>query len=224
MPNSVRTITRLQDADDFTGSLTNAYAPVYSTGLAKFVMSAIGSDPTVDTRVNVLASSPSSPTVAFCTDTLEFAVWTGSAWYFAPLEMDTDNTTPDMGAFNSYGFGVSDRQGYYADVITDKILHNVVIGENARTATGGLRESGSEMQAYLSGAWATIVTGFRFFQDATSQIGELEFRPSGYANYYGVADGNGNDLGYNSLPLVQQYRASQGVYPAKIVVDGGSFS
>lgn len=176
-----------------------------------------------DTRVNILASSPTVRSVAFCSDTLEFALWNGSAWYFAPLELDTDNTTPDMGAYNSDGLGVSDRQGYYRDTITDKILHNTVIGENARTAAGGLRVSGSEMQAYLSGAWTTIVTGFRFFQDTTSQVGELEFRPTGYANYYGAADGNGNDLGYNGLPLVQQYRASMGVYPAKIIVDGGTF-
>lgn len=65
MPNSVRAITRIQDADDLTGSLTNGYAPVYSSGLANFVMSALAAVPTIDTRANVLASSPSVPTVAF---------------------------------------------------------------------------------------------------------------------------------------------------------------
>lgn len=223
MPNSVRAITRIQDADDFSGSLTNGYAPVYSTGLARFVMSALASSPTIDTRVNVLASSPSSPTVAFCTDTLEFALWTGSAWYFAPLEMDTDTSTPDMGAYNSDGLGVSDRQGYYSNVITDKVLHHMVIGHSDRTESGSFRVSSGELQVYLSSAWNTIVTGFRFQQDSTSQVGELEYRPSGYSNYYGAMNGNGNDLGYNGLPLVQQYVASMGAYAAKIVVDGGVF-
>lgn len=178
---------------------------------------------TSDTRANILASSPTLRTVALSTDTLEVFLWDGATWYVAPLELDAENSTPDMGAYNSDGLGVSDRQGYYSNVITDKVLHHMVIGHNDRTETGGIRVSGSEMQAYLSGAWATVVTGFRFFQDATSQVGELEFRPTGYANYYGVADGNGNDLGFNGLPLVQQYNASQGVYPAKIVVDGGTF-
>lgn len=223
MPNSVRAITRIQDADDLTGSLTNGYAPVYSSGLANFVMSALAAVPTIDTRANVLASSPSVPTVAFCTDTLEFALWTGSAWYVAPLELDAENTTPDMGAYNSDGLGVSDRQGYYSNVITDKVLHHVVIGWNDRAEAGAVRVSGSELQVYLSSAWNTIVTGFRFQQDSSSQVGELEFRPSGYANYYGVMNGNGNDLDYNGLPLVQQYQASMGVYAAKVVVDGGVF-
>lgn len=178
---------------------------------------------TVDTRANILASSPASPVVAFCSDILEFALWTGSAWWFAPLELDTDTSTPDMGAYNSDGLGVSDKQGYYRDVISDKILHHSVIGHNDRTETGAVRVSGAELQVYLSGVWNAIVTGFRFLQDATSQVGELEFRPTGYGNYYGVMDGNGNDLGWNGLPLVQQYKASMGGYPAKVVLDGGTF-
>lgn len=178
---------------------------------------------TVDTRANILASTPDSNTVAFCSDTLEFALWTGNAWYVAPLELDSENTTPDRGAYNNDGLGVSDRQGYYSNVITDKVLHHMVIGWNDRTEAGAVRVSGSELQVYLSAAWNTIVTGFRFQQDSTSQVGELEFRPSGYSNYYGVMNGNGNDLDYVGLPLVQQYRASMGGYSAKLVVDGGTF-
>lgn len=178
---------------------------------------------TVDTRTNILALSPASAQWAFCSDTLEVALWNGSAWYFAPLELDVEPVAPDMGAFNPDGLGVSDRQGYYSNKITDKTLHHVVIGHNDLAVSGAIRTASGELQVYLAGAWAAIVTGFRFLQDSTSQIGELEFRPSGYANYYGVADGNGNDLGFNGLPLVQQYRASMGGYPAKIVISGGTF-
>lgn len=179
--------------------------------------------PALDTRANILASSPALRTMALATDTLEMFYWTGSAWYVAPLELDSENTTPDMGAYNSDGLGVSDRQGYYSNVITDKVLHHMVIGHSDRTESGSFRVSSGELQVYLSSAWSTIVTGFRFQQDSTSQVGELEYRPSGYSNYYGVQNGNGNDLDYNGLPLVQQYQASMGVYAAKIVVDGGTF-
>lgn len=179
--------------------------------------------PTLDTRANILASSPTVRRLAFATDTLELFYWTGSAWYVAPLEMDTDTSTPDMGAYNSDGLGVSDRQGYYSNVITDKVLHHMVVGHSDRTESGSFRVNSGELQVYLSSAWNTIVTGFRFQQDSTSQVGELEFRPTGYSNYYGVQNGNGNDLDPNGLPLVQQYIASMGLYAAKIVVDGGTF-
>ena len=40
MPNSIRAITRLQDADDLTGTLTDTYVPVWSSAQGKFVMTA----------------------------------------------------------------------------------------------------------------------------------------------------------------------------------------
>lgn len=40
MPSAVRAITRIQDADDFTGSLTDTYIPVWSNSQQKFVMTA----------------------------------------------------------------------------------------------------------------------------------------------------------------------------------------
>jgi hypothetical protein len=225
MPSVTRALTRLQDADDVTGALSDGVVPQYDTGQSKFVLTALASGSVVvNTRSTVLASSPSSPTVAFCTDTLEFALWTGSAWYFAPLEMDADTVTPDIGAYNSDGLGVSDKQGYYASVITDKILHHAVIGANDRTETGGLRTSGSELQFYANAAWNAIVTGFRFSQDNTYQVGELEYRPVGYSNYYGASDGNGTEMDWTGiLPIVQQYRASIGGYSSKVVLDGGVF-
>lgn len=179
---------------------------------------------TIDTRSNIMATSPASATWAFCSDTREVALWSGSAWYFASLELDIEPTAPDMGAFNPDGLGVSDRQGYYSNKITDKVLHHVVVGHNDRTESGAIRTTTTgELQVYLAGAWAAIVTGFRFLQDSTNQAGELEYKPTGYSNYYGVMDGNSNDLGFNGLPLVQQYKASMGVYPAKVVISGGTF-
>ena len=216
------------DADLFDGQSSAAFATSGHSHAAGDATTLDGLDstafiPDVNTRANILASTPPAITVAFCSDTLEMAFWTGSAWYFAPLELDADTSTPDMGAYNSDGLGVSDKQGYYSSVITDKILHHTVVGHNDRTETGGIRVSGAELQVYLAGAWNAIVTGFRFLQDSTSQVGELEYKPLGYSNYYGAADGNGNDLGWNGLPLVQQYRASVGGYPAKLVLDGGTF-
>ena len=40
MSSVVRAITRIQDADDFTGSLTDTYIPVWSNSQQKFVMTA----------------------------------------------------------------------------------------------------------------------------------------------------------------------------------------
>lgn len=40
---------------------------------------------TVDTQANILATSPSSPAIAFATDTGDFMVWDGSGWWSVTL-------------------------------------------------------------------------------------------------------------------------------------------
>lgn len=40
-----------------------------------------GASLTIDTAANIIASSPSSPSMAFSTDTNLFYVWDGSNWY-----------------------------------------------------------------------------------------------------------------------------------------------
>jgi hypothetical protein len=133
-----------------------------------------------------------------------------------------------MGAYNEGGLGPSDRAGIYpADgdipgVLTDYILNNATFGGNARTDEGAARAVDGEFQVYLSGTWNTVVLGFVFREDSTGAY-ELEHQPVGFDGWYEVMSGNGNDTGLNGLPLVQQYTASMGVYPAKMILDGGTF-
>lgn len=169
-----------------------------------------GASITIDTRANILASSPAQTTAAFASDTLEPMLWSGSAWYVAPLELIQQANAVDMGL--QPPMVVNDRAGYSASYITDKTIYNSAIGGNANTAEGGIRTSSGVLQAYLNGTWNDIVLGFRFREDDNGYY-ELEHRPIGFDWWIEVLSGNSDDLGLNGLPLAQQYQVSMGAYP-----------
>lgn len=175
----------------------------------------------IDTRANLLASSPASPTSAFASDTLEPMLWNGSAWYVAPLELIAQANTVDMGL--QPPMVANDRSGYAVDYITDKALYNVRVLGNANTGDGNLRTSSGVFQFYANGAWNDVVTGFRFRED-TSGGYELEHRPVGFTWYIEITSGNSDELGLNGLPLAQQYRVSMGAYPVHEQVVGRSIT
>lgn len=168
--------------------------------------------PRIDTRANILASTPSAAQVAFCSDSLEMAFWNGSAWYFHPLELNAIPNGVDMGLLPP--MVQNDRSGYTATAITDKVIHHSTIGANANTVTGGIRVSSGALQIYLNGTWNDVVTGFRFRENSAGGYA-LEQKPVGFNLWIEVDSGNSaSDLGLNGLPLVQGYQISMGAYPA----------
>lgn len=163
-----------------------------------------------DIRKNIIASTPTQRTVALSTDTLEMFVWSGSAWYVAPLELIEQPNVADMGL--TPPMVANDRAGYSATYITDKTIYNSAIGGNANTDEGSIRVSSGTYQAYLNGTWNDIVLGFRFREDDNGAY-ELEHRPIGFDWWIEVMSGNSDELGLNGLPLAQQYSVSMGAYP-----------
>ena len=171
--------------------------------------SGTGAAGVINTRANILATSPSAETWAFATDTSEIAVYDGSAWHFAPLELVQQDNTVDMGLQSP--MITNDRIGYSADYITDKSIYNSRILGSAVEQDGSIRTSSGVLQVYLNGTWNDIVTGFRFREDDDGTY-ELEHRPVGFTWWIEVLSGNSDQLGLNGLPLAQQYRVSMGAY------------
>jgi len=176
-----------------------------------FALAADAFEPVVDTRANVLASTPANATIALCSDTLEFALWNGAAWYFAPLELTAQVNAIDMGLTTD--LVANDRAGYSADYITDKSIYNSRILGSEVTKEGSIRTSSSVLQVYLSGVWKDIVTGFRFREDPNSGYYELEHKPIGFTQWIELMSGNSDDLGLNGLPMTQGYATSMGAFP-----------
>lgn len=178
----------------------------------------------VDTKANILArTGDATGQPYFASDTYEVFVHIGSnAYYKVPFALVTEPANPDMGYTQE-----SSRIGYGVDYVSDKLLANVDIGNAADTTNAGtnrapIRVSESVLQVYLSGAWKDVVTGFRLREDDSGYL-VFEHKPTGMSEWLEINSGNSNTLGLNGLPIIQQYGASMGAYPAKLVMDGGTF-
>lgn len=172
---------------------------------------------TVDTKANILASTPSyNGTLAYSTDTYEFWEY-NSGWRKSPFALVSETSSPDMGWTQS-----SSRIGYGTDYITDKTISNSAIGGNVTTTTGAVRVSSGTFQIYLNGSWNDVVVNFRFREDANEDY-QLEHNPIGFSDYYTAAGGNGLTLGVNGLPLVQNYSAVMGANGVPLLISGGVF-
>lgn len=173
------------------------------------------------TRANILATSAATVRFAVATDNpniyggYEMFFANGTAWYELPFRIYLWSA-PDLGAYQD-----SVRNGYGPDYVTDKRLSNVSVGDNAATATGGIRfnQTTSKFQVYYNSAWNDAVIGLTM-QEATDR--RLQHKPSGLSEYYDAMSGNSQTLGLNNLPIVQQYNASMGAYPPPQIVDGGN--
>ncbi len=177
----------------------------------------------VETKAGILAQSPSAGKLAYATDTLEFYLYDGTNWKVMPLELETETATPDMGAYNQEGLGVSDKAGYYDTDITDKKLHNVTLLENANATEGSIRTTTSGVfQVYLNGVWNNVVINFVLREDSSGAY-ELEHAPVGFTYYYEVMSGNSDNLGLDGYPIIQQYTANMGCYGPTLELSGGTF-
>lgn len=128
-----------------------------------------------------------------------------------------DETTPDIGAKQD-----NDLRGYGDGYVSDKTLAFVRLSEQAKEEEGAVRIKNGAFQAYMNGGWETIVSNFRFREDANGDY-ELEHKPVGFEWWIEVNSGNSDLPGLNGLPLVQQYKVSMGAYPVPLQLDGGKF-
>jgi len=177
----------------------------------------------VDTKVNILAKTPAAGRMAYATDTLEFYLYDGTNWKVMPLELETETSTPDMGAYNADGLGVSDKAGYYKEAITDKDITNSRILSSDRAEEGSIRTTTAGVfQVYLNSTWNNVVINFVLREDS-SGVYELEHAPVGFDWYYEVMSGNSDNLGLDGRPIIQQYTSNMGAYQNDLVLDGGDF-
>jgi hypothetical protein len=167
---------------------------------------------TVDTKANILASSATTPAVAFASDTLKFYIADGSAWRVVDLPMLPSGY--DMGAETD-----SPRTGYHPDWISDKTLSNIALGGSSSTINGGLRvdvvNDPDTLEAYLRGAWQTIM------YDLTVDDGDFRHTPLSEEIY--IWRGDSVTVGLNGRSLISEYRVSMGAYPPPRTLYGGTF-
>jgi hypothetical protein len=166
------------------------------------------------TLATILAASPASYIGAISTDTLFFYASDGTAWReVGPVNIKA--VTPDMGAYQD-----SPLSGYAEDFIDGKEIYNSRILGNAYSREGDVKTVAGTLYVYLNGTWATVVTGFRFREDATGNY-EMEHMPIGFTGWYSLASGNSDALGLDGYPLIQQYSVNMGAYGTKLIIDGG---
>ena len=143
----------------------------------------------------------------------------GAAWWELSAYLAKHLPAPSMGSEQQ-----SNRQGYAPDYVSDKVLANCAFGSNAILRDGAMRfnPDTGELQLYRGGAWAPLVSNFRFKETAQAFYA-LEQKPVGFTSWIEVFTGNGEALGLNGMPLIQGYRAAMGAFPAQPMIAGGSF-
>lgn len=169
----------------------------------------------VNTRANIIATTPASNTLAYSTDYERFYVFDGSSWQETAVVFK-----PRTGGYDKGYEKNSSLAGYGDSYISDKTLHNIqVLGHPATKTTGSFwldtTVTPSVLHIYANGATKDIKIDF------TTANNELEHLPDSYT--IDVWSGNSNQLGNNGLPLVQEYKASMGAYPVPLLINGGTF-
>jgi len=171
--------------------------------------------PIVDTKANILATNPARIRFAYATDTDEFFIASGAAWYVASIKMSIDTGSPDLGWSQE-----SDQQGYGDDYISGKKAYNFALGAFTDSPyAGALRvdHSGSvpTLGLFVRSRWYSIV------YDINMDNGELQHVPAAYN--IKVRSGGSVETGLNGQPIVQEYQVDLGAYPYPTIIDGGTF-
>ncbi len=176
----------------------------------------------VDTKANILAETPTAGKIAFTTDSHEFLVYNGTNWKIVPVTLETETSSPDMGAYNEDGLGVSSKQGYGDDYLATKRISQCLIGNSDRDEEGSIRVVDGTFQIYANSVWNDVVINFRFREDSAGSY-ELEHKPVGFEMWYEIMSGNSDTLGIDGKPIVQQYTTSMGAFQKDLIISGGTF-
>ena len=175
----------------------------------------------VDTKANILATTPTAGNAGFASDTLEMFIGNGTVWEKVPFDLIPESATPNMGYYKDEG----DNIGFSPTYVSNKTLSNIKIGySSSNLGTGSLRiTTAGYLEVYLNDVWNKIVMNFVFREDSDNNY-TFEHQPIGFTSYIEVMSGNSiNNLGLNGLPIVQQYRVDMGAYPSRNVLGGRSF-
>jgi hypothetical protein len=129
------------------------YNPVHSEEL-QLLPSAGESSYKVDTKTNILASTPTAGNAAFASDTNEFMVADGTHWVISHLPMGLVETAPSMGAFsyqNDWGYGKKDLVNKYLRSVTLKPFDTALqTGENGSLS---FNLTTNMFQGFSGGVW-----------------------------------------------------------------------
>jgi hypothetical protein len=171
-----------------------------------------GSSLIIDTKRNILTSTPADPSVALASDTNEYYAYDGTNWNKASLPLSETSANPDIGPMRN-----NDKLGYNDNSITDNNIANLVLEGSSRTEDGGIRidhsSSPVKAQIYYNEAWHEFIAF-----DALPALTHTQKNTQMYATIGNslLTDASGN-------PLVQQYAMSIGPLAAKLELDGGTF-
>lgn len=172
-----------------------------------------GSSLIIDTKRNILTSTPVSPSVALSNDTKEYFAYDGTNWNKASLKFNTDTSAPDMG----YKQG-NDKNGYANEYIDSKRFTSLAIGQfNEQPYEGAIRydmsQSPPTFELFARGIWNKIFYDFQMIS------GSLEHIPKQFT--IAVASGHSTEKGLNGLPYIRGYSVDMGAYPRPVAIDGG---
>ena len=219
MPTAGRSVTRIQDQDDFggaPGAPTDTYSVTWDNGAGQFDLTEVSATViTVAVRDTLLATSPAAAQLGFASDTLHLYVWDLTNWHRLDLPYYTDSSDPDMGHEED-----APRTGYGVDYITNKTLHNIAVKGHPSAAVNGsfrtdITQDPDTLEIYLRDAWQTLI------YDLSVEDGDFRHAPIGESIY--VWRGNSVLLGVNGRPIVNEYNVSMGAYPPPSVLNGGTF-
>ena len=170
-----------------------------------------GSSLIIDTKRNILTSTPVSPSVALSNDTKEYFAYDGTNWNEASLALSEVGL--DAGAYQS------DAQGYYFDGITSKYLYNMVLRGTDREEEGSIgidtTTNPTTLRIYSNGEWRIIITNFSINTD-----NELVHFPA--QREIDVRSGNSSQLSLSGYPVIQEYQTSAGAYQPPVILSGGT--
>ena len=171
--------------------------------------------PLVDTKANILATTPNKPKTAFASDTSEFFVYDGTNWKVASIKLTTELANPDSGSEN----GNTDKQGYGEDYIDNKKATDFGIGAFTGTPYNGAMRVRSEVFPskagyYMDGAWQDVPLDISFLNANYTHL------PTGYK--IDIRSGNSSGkVGLNGIPNVREYQVDSGSTPRHVIIDGG---
>jgi len=193
---------------DLDGATKNVlYAKIETLG---------GLEVTIDTRDNLLATTPTADAIGFSSDTKRYYVFilADSAWYESPINYGIRSGV-DMGYEKD-----SSTAGYGLTYISNKDIANCRIGSNDRNVERAIRVVNSSpptFEIYMDGAWHTILYDF------TMESGDLQHTPFSSTEEIRVLSGNSVSVGLNGRPDVQGYKRSMGAFPPPVKIFGGTY-
>lgn len=177
----------------------------------------------MDTRENIISSTPDNGTQAFAIDTQQFYIYQDSQW----LELDTlvnpRNGSADMGVVQD-----SSLTGYGEDYVTDKRINNCSLGSNADEKEGAIRKVFADslnrnlFQFYASGQWQTVLTGVNIQTDRDESTPDIEF--TDFVPYFlSLITGNSDAKDFNGESIIKEMKMDMGAFSTPLTIDGGSF-